>query len=529
MSPPGQAPGSAVERREMRERNELSRIVRGGALNLVGAVVAAAAGFGLTVIVTNGFPTEVAGTLFSLTSAFLIVLGLATLGTETGLVRFMLPLKSEGRLNAMSSTLRVALLPVFYVSLFIAVLLALFANDIVAFLGLGAGDATGALRLLAIALPFAAASQILLAYTRAFGRMRPTVLIDKILRYSAQCAGVLLAASVGAGIFGVTGAWALPLVIAAICSLISARRLAGRIQPDGVGFDFWPRPDEREAVGREFWRYSWPRAVAKVSQIAIQRADIVIIAALIGVGPAAIYTAATRFVVLGQLGTNSIQQILAPRFALMIARDEEDVLTEVFHTSTAWGMAISWPLYGAIAAAAPLYLRIFGDNYQGPEGNAVVIIMAVAIALAVAAGPLDTLLLMAGGSAQSMANAVVALVVNIGLCFVLIPSLGIIGAAAAWGTAVVVRNLLTLVQVHRSLGVLPGGAAMWIVGASAVACFSAPLTLAGRGGSPSTGATVLLLLLGSVAYALILWIARRPLHLASLKSLLPEAVRNTTS
>ncbi len=46
-------------------------------------------------------------------------------------------------------------------------------------------------------------------------------------------------------------------------------------------------------------------------QIAIQRADIIIVAALISPSAAAVYTAATRFVVLGQFSSMAIQRVLA--------------------------------------------------------------------------------------------------------------------------------------------------------------------------------------------------------------------------
>lgn len=524
MTPSVHGDATATQRAQpSREREELGRVARGGALNLVGAVVAATTGFGLTVAVTNQFPEEVAGTLFSLTSAFLIVLALATLGTETGLVRFLLPLKDEGRITDIPSTLRVAALPVFCLSLALAMALFVFADPVVQVLGLSDAGATGSLRLLAATLPVAAASKLFLAYTRAFGRMRPTVLIDKVARSVAQLVGALTVAGAGWGLLALTGAWALPMAVAGAWSYSAARRLSGRVRVGEDTAPFWPEAHATENVRRQFWRFTWPRAVASISHIAIQRADIVIIAALLGPGPAAVYTAATRFVILGQLGTNSIQQILSPRFSLMIARNETEVLTEVFRTSTAWSMAISWPIYAAIAASAPLYMKLFGDSYTGADGQMVVVVMAVAIALAVAAGPLDTLLLMAGGSAQSMLNSLVALTVNVSLCLALIPRFGISGAAAAWAAGVLVRNLLTLVQVYRISGVLPGGLGMVLVGIATLLCFAAPIAAVAQRGALTVGTLVSCLVIGSCSYAGILWFARKSLRLSALKALFPRS------
>jgi O-antigen/teichoic acid export membrane protein len=49
--------------------------------------------------------------------------------------------------------------------------------------------------------------------------------------------------------------------------------------------------------------------------------------------------------------------------------------------------------------------------------------------------------------------AVVGAAMNVGLCFILIPSLGALGAALAFGAGKVIRSALYLVAVRRRLGI----------------------------------------------------------------------------
>jgi O-antigen/teichoic acid export membrane protein len=77
-------------------RRHLTHVARGGALNLVGAGISAVAGFGLTLVVTNQFSSEDAGRFFTVTSAFLLLVAFTTLGTETGLGRFLLRYEAQG-------------------------------------------------------------------------------------------------------------------------------------------------------------------------------------------------------------------------------------------------------------------------------------------------------------------------------------------------------------------------------------------------------------------------------------------------
>src|SRR3954469_19467560 len=77
----------------------LGQVARGGALGLFGAAVSAVAGFVLVLVVTNRFDTHTAGLFFTATSRFLVLNAMATLGSDTGLGRFMLRYEKHGRLG----------------------------------------------------------------------------------------------------------------------------------------------------------------------------------------------------------------------------------------------------------------------------------------------------------------------------------------------------------------------------------------------------------------------------------------------
>jgi O-antigen/teichoic acid export membrane protein len=77
-----------------------------------------------------------------------------------------------------------------------------------------------------------------------------------------------------------------------------------------------------------------------------------------------------------------------------------------------------------------------------------VVIASLGMLYGTSAGAVDTALVMAGHSMLSLVNSVVVVLLNLGLNVVLIPRLGITGAAIAWAVAVVVRNVLAQVQVR---------------------------------------------------------------------------------
>jgi O-antigen/teichoic acid export membrane protein len=499
---------------------QLGRIARGGALNLVGSIVSAVTSFLLVVAVANYFDENTAGMLFAATSLFMILQALCTLGTDTGLARFVLRYEAQERYGDVPVALRSALTPVTLLAIATSVTLFVSAGALAPHIGLGDEGGVQMLRVAAIALPFATLSDVTLAATRAFGKMRPTVLVDSILRCTAQLGAVVVAGMLGAGAVALAGAWTLPYILtAAIATVLTVRLVRARAER-------WPahEPGDGPAVRKEFWLYTWPRSVARVCQIAIQRADIILVAALIDPAAAAVYTAATRFVVLGQFSQIAIQRVLQPRLSGLLARDEHDTVEDVFKVSTSWSIALSWPLYVIVGCAAPLYLDLFGAGYRA-DGLGVVVVMAIGMMLAMAAGPLDTLLLMAGGSTTSLWNTIVALVVDIGLCLVLIPTMGILGAAIAWAASVVVRNAMTLVQVQRMSRITPFSRGATVVALASLACFGVPLLVLGAVTELTLLTVAPTVLVGGAVYAAVLWREREPLALSAFSALLPASRR----
>jgi O-antigen/teichoic acid export membrane protein len=493
----------------------MATIARGGAIGLVGAVVSAVAGFGLVLAVTRGLTPDDAGAFFTLTSLFLLMSSASSLGVDVGLGRFMLRYVAHGRSADLPSLLRAAFRPVLVVTAVVGLATFLLADPVAELSGLD-DHGRDALRLLILALPAAVLTDCALAGTRAFGRMRATVLVDKIGRSVAQPVLVLGAAALGLGLLGATLGWAVPYAAAPVAATHPCRQVFNtRTDQSGTSDQL----AEYAAVRAEFWSFTWARGVARLAQMAIQRADIIIVAALRSPTEAAIYTAATRFVVIGQFGSQAIQQVLQPRFTALLADDDHATLGSVYRTSTAWSIAVSWPLYLVVGCAPAVYLSLFGEEYRD-RGVTVVVVMMLAMLFSVAAGPADTLLLMHGRSGLSLVNSLVALAVDLGLCFVLVPTMGIAGAAVAWAAAVAVRCLLAVVQLRRFLQITSLSPAVVTAGAANLLCFAAPIVALSVGGVLGPLTLVLTAVLAALVYLGMLWWARETLMLPALGALL---------
>ncbi|CAM3364948.1 oligosaccharide flippase family protein [Nocardioides dubius] len=492
-------------------RAHLGQIARGGAAGLAGALIAGGAGFGLVVVVARSLPAAQAGVFFAVTALFLIVEGLAVLGTDTGLARFVLRLEATRSSAAIVSLIRATMRTTLAGAAILAVILALVAQPLCQALGWG-DDAARALTVLAIALPAAVLADLSLAATRAFGEMRSTVLVDRIVRAGSQPLLVGVALAFGTGLPGAIVAWSATHFVGAALALVALQhrlrqrghgsiRRAGSLAPGVLG---------------EFWSFTWLRGLARVAQLGMQKLDIIIVAALVSPTAAAAYTVATRFVPLGQMATQAIQQVLQPRMTAILVHDDPRTLSEVYRVSTAWNMIVAWPLYLGVGALAATYLEIFGGTALVVEdAELVVAVMALTMMAAVASGPVDTLLLMAGRSGVSAANTALALVIDVVGCLLLVPRLGILGAALAWAAAVLTRCSLAFWQVRRELGVHALSRVTARAGVIPLLCVGAPaLALAALDPEPALLWSGVALI--AVLYCLVLWRWRQALALDGL-------------
>ncbi len=499
-------------------------LASGGALNLVGAVVSAAAQFLLVLLVTRAFPADAAGQFFAATSVFLLLVGLGRLGSGIGLVYFVSRLRALGDHDAVGALLRTALVPVAVAGVLLAAGLLVWADPVAELIAGDDSETTvGYLRWLAVFIPFAALLEGVLGATRGHGDMTATVVVEKTARPIAQLGGLgIVALAGGVSLLGV--AWCLPYLpafVAAFVWLVVLRRRDGR----GAASRGEPPSTGTAAVGLagRYWRFTVPRAVAGLGQVALQRLDVVIVAAILGPAQAAVYVAATRLVALGTLGIQALSMAVQPQVAAHHARGETTAVNHLYSLSTAWLMLATWPLYLIAIAFAPTLLGLFGSGYD--DGSSVLVILAAASLFSTGCGVVDVMLTMAGKSTWILGNVTLALATNVALNLLLVPRMGVEGAAVAWAAAIVVNNALPLTQLWLSSGLHPASRASLVAGVATVLGYgpvsAASIAVLGQGGAALAVAAAV----GTIAYVALVAVFRRTLQLEALLAVLPYVKR----
>ncbi|GGM17197.1 lipopolysaccharide biosynthesis protein [Dactylosporangium sucinum] len=433
--------------------------VRGGIASLAGTVCTGLAGVGVTWLAARALDPHTAGAFFAATATFGLGVTVAKLGTQTSLVYWPARMRATGDLTRLAECLRVALAPIAAAALVIAAGL-WFAADLLP----GRADLV---RALAVFLPAAALSDALLAASRGLRAMRPTVLLDRVLRPATQLVLLALVWAAGLGPDVFAALWALPYLPVALLAGLWLGRVRARVVLE--------QTDVADFTPRRFWVFTAPRAVASFAQMALQRIDVLLVAAFAGLAPAAMYAVAGRFVILGQFVNQGVSQSAQPRLAERLAVRDTAGANLLYQQATAWVVLAAWPLYLLVFTYAPLYLRLFGEHYA--DGVGIVRVLAATMMVATACGMVDMVLAMGGRTWWNLANVAVALLVMLGVDALLIPRSGALGAAIGLSAAVLVNNLVPLMQVVLGLGLHPFGRATLLACALAAGCFAVPQLL----------------------------------------------------
>ena len=415
------------------------------ALNLAAGVVGAAVGLVIAALVGRHLGVDGAGTYFLVVAAFLIAANTVELGADTGLVRFVSVARAVGRPEEVPVLLRSAVRPVsaavvlLVVTTAAVVLLVDPVDDVSPWLLVAASAVAGALAMTAV----------LLGVSRGFGDSVTYPLVQNLLLPLGRLAAVAAAVLAGWGVSGVLGAWLAPVPLALVVAAAVAVRLTRR---GPRGRRVVARSARRE-LGMRFWEFSSARGVTACVEILLEWIDVILVGALASPAEAGVYAVVTRCVRAGEVVQQAGRIVVGPRISGVLARGDTEAAGEIYGVVTAAMIWVAWPFFILLAVFADQVLRVFGPGFV--VGATPMAVLAVAMALATAAGTVQTVLLMGGRSRWQLADKSGALALNVILDLLLIPLWGITGAAIAWAVTIVVDTAVVVWQVQKLMAVRP--------------------------------------------------------------------------
>jgi O-antigen/teichoic acid export membrane protein len=219
------------------------------------------------------------------------------------------------------------------------------------------------------------------------------------------------------------------------------------------------RPVQLTSQRPEFRMWEWSRALVPFSLLAGLGAakgqlDIFLLGLLAPADQLGVYKVATAVAGLIVLSQTAFNVALAPRFAALHAAADRSQLEQLARMSARWVMVITLPAATVlILAGQPLLSLVFGPDYAAAATPLAILCLGQVVNGAV--GSVALILTMTGFETQALRISALMLVVSTAMLLVLVPLMGINGAALASAISIALLNLLLLQQVRRHIGINP--------------------------------------------------------------------------
>lgn len=491
-----------------------ARLGRAAAVNLGAGAIGATVNLLIAVVVGRHLGVEGAGSYFLVVAVFMIAANTVELGADTGLVRFVSAARAVGTPAQIPSLLRSALRPV----LVAVVLLALAGAAVALAVEEPVPGVSPSLLVVASAVAGALAlTAVLLGLIRGYDDAITFPVLQSLVLPTGRLVAIGLAVLAGWGVNGLLAAWLSPVpLILVLAAAVAWRLLRGTPRAPGSV--------DRRSTGAAFWRFSAARGVTACVETLLEWIDVILVGALTSPAEAGIYAVVTRCVRASEVVQQAGRIIVGPLISGALARGDLDRARDAYGVVTAAMVWLSWPFFILLAVFGDQVLRLFGSGFE--DGAVAMSVLAIAMALATAAGTVQTILLMGGRSTWQLADKTGALVLNVALDLLLIPVWGITGAAIAWAITIIIDTVIVLWQVGGLMGMRPSGRHLEVAMAMPLVLVAAPALVA-RAVFGSSMPTAVFTALGAGAlYVAVGWLARRRLGLTRLVEMRASAVHS---
>ncbi|MBL4852016.1 MAG: oligosaccharide flippase family protein [Gammaproteobacteria bacterium] len=203
----------------------------------------------------------------------------------------------------------------------------------------------------------------------------------------------------------------------------------------------------------EWLKSIFPMFIVSGAQMVLAKSDIIMVGMLLSPTQAGKYAVASLLAGLVTFFIMAANQIVAPLISELYHQEKFLELQRIITISVVSIFAITLPLILILAYFGVEFLGLFGMEFR--DQYSVLFVLMVGQIVIVAWGPVGFLLTMTHHQSEASWIIGAAAILNLVLNIILIPALGVIGAAIATSIAVSLRSIALGFVVWRKLKIMP--------------------------------------------------------------------------
>lgn len=408
-------------------------LAKQGSITFIGNLMNRVLRFGFILVVTRLVPSSTYGIFTLSLSIITIAQGILSLNLNRSLDYYIPDFLSMGQPEQAKAVLLKVIAISVGASLVGSYLLFVLRFNISS--AFNAPQLTQSLTLFVWAIPLLTLNKIFFDLFKGIKNLRFRTYVRDFTDPVVRLSMVVILVLFGGGLAGIIGAHLLGLAISGLVGIVIVYRKVDWITTAPIG----------DISTQSLVSYSLPLMFAGAIYMLIGQIDYFFIgfyqdAAAVGQYRVGFFLAVNLLIVL---------QSLTPVFKPMVveAKGNDDLLKSRYGTATRWSIILTIPIAISFLAAPDTYISLFFTSKYTVASTAFVI-LTIGYLLNAAFGPDGMLLEGLGHTRLTLLNSVVFVLVNGVLDFLLIPRLGIRGAAVATATAMTVTGVISLAQIY---------------------------------------------------------------------------------
>jgi len=416
-------------------KSELVSITKNAGITATGYLLFKLFSFFSNAIITRNIGASDYGLFVLVTRILDIIIIISSLGFATTIVRHVAYYYARNDHERTKGTVFYSLKIVFIVSI-AGLVLFFILSPLISDKLFNRPEISPFLRILLLSLPFSMISMIFLSTLNGLKKIKTTTIIRNIINPVIYILMVGIVILFNWGLTGLMWIYIFTASISAFLAYIHLRKAYLNKVSDHKPF----------AEKKKLWNFSYPMLFTQLLITITRLVPIFIMSFYLTNADIGIFNVSLKIAVLVSFTLEAFAMIFSPVMAELFSKNDREMIRKLYKTVTKWIFTFSLVIFFIIILFSDTLLSIFGTEFIA--GSIVLILIAFGELVNAGAGLVGNLILMSGRPKIIMVNSIFWFIIIVVLCLILIPPMGLKGAAISVAISLAVINLVRLAELY---------------------------------------------------------------------------------
>jgi O-antigen/teichoic acid export membrane protein len=375
-----------------------------------------------------------------------IICTISTLGLGEGSARYIAYFRAKNEVDNVRAVVSLSVTIALISSILFAVI-SYISSDFISISILNKPILSNILKSFSISIPFFVLINVIIAIFRGFGDIKANIYFQYIYRNIFFIASLLIVVSFKWPFIGVVFAYVLSIALTCFVSILYLLKNYHLSMRQGENVN-------SNSLLRDLLYFSIPLLAVTMLISILSWTDTLMLGYFKSPDVVGLYSAAQPLASLVPLVLYALGFLYTPLLCDLYARNKFEELEKSYAISTKWCFISSLPIFYLLFLFPEHILKLlYGANYAAAASALQIIVMGRFVNIIT--GPNYNTLIALGKSKSIMTNFLISGSTSIILNIILIPELGLVGAAISSGSALALSSILLSINLYQYLGIHP--------------------------------------------------------------------------